>query len=78
MTTTQYVEISEYVEVDLEVDDIFNNLSSYEKDELLEMLLEDRTTHNKGYYIENLILGKSDSDILNNKKVSDKLIRLIK
>lgn len=78
MTTKQYVESSEYVEVDLDVEEIFNNLSSSEKDDLFEILLEDRTKYNKGYYIESLILGKSDSDILTNKKVWDKIIRFIK
>ncbi len=78
MTTKQYVEISEYIEVDLDVDEIYNNLSNSEKDELLEILLEDRTRYNKGYYIENLMLGKCDKDILNNKKIWDKLINLIK
>lgn len=78
MRTKQYIEISEYVEVDLDVDEIFNNLSNSEKDELLEMLLEDRTKYNKGYYIENLMLGKCDKDILNNKKIWEKLIKLIK
>lgn len=78
MTIKQYVEISEDVEIDLDVDEIFNNLSSSEKDELFEILLEDRTRYNKGYYIENLMLGKCDKDILNNKKVWDKLIKFIK
>ena len=44
----------------------------------IEILLEDRTKYNKGYYIENLMLGKCDSDILNNKKIWDKLIKFIK
>lgn len=78
MTIKQYVEISEDVEIDLDVDEIYNNLSNSEKDELFEILLEDRTRYNKGYYIENLMLGKCDKDILNNKKVWDKLINLIK
>ena len=78
MTIKQYVEISEDVEIDLDVDEIFNNLSSSEKDELFGILLEDRTRYNTGYYIENLMLGKCDKDILNNKKVWDKLIKLIK
>ena len=78
MRIIQEVEIWQDVEVDLDVDEIFNNLSSSEKDELLEILLEDRTRYSKGYYIENLILGKCDKDILNNKKIWDKLIKLIK
>lgn len=78
MRIKQEVEIWQDVEVDLVVDEIFNNLSSSEKDDLIEILLEDRSRYNKGYYIENLMLGKCDSDILTNKKVWDKLIKLIK
>ena len=78
MRIIQQVEIWQDVEVDLVVDEIFNNLSSSEKEDLLELLLEDRSRYNKGYYIENLMLGKCDSDILTNKKVWDKLIKLIK
>lgn len=78
MTIKQEVEIWQDVEVDLDVDEIFNNLSSSEKDELFGILLEDRTRYNTGYYIENLMLGKCDKDILNNKKVWDKLIKFIK
>ena len=78
MTIKQEVEIWQDVEVDLDVDEIFNNLSSSEKDDLIEILLEDRSRYNKGYYIENLMLGKCDKDILNNKKIWDKLIKFIK
>ena len=78
MRIIQEVEIWQDVEVDLVVDEIFNNLSSSEKEDLLELLLEDRSRYNKGYYIENLMLGKCDSDILTNKKVCDKLIKLIR
>ena len=78
MRIIQEVEIWQDVEVDLVVDEIFNNLSSSEKEDLLELLLEDRTRYSKGYYIENLILGKCDKDILNDKKIWDKLIKLIK
>ena len=78
MTITKEVKIYKDVEVDLDVDEIFNNLSSSEKDDLIELLLEDRSRYNRGYYIENLMLGKCDKDILNNKKVWDKLIKLIK
>jgi hypothetical protein len=78
MTIKQEVEIWQDVEVDLDVDEIFNNLNSSEKDDLIELLLEDRSRYNRGYYIENLILGKCDKDILNNKKIWDKLIKFIK
>ena len=78
MTIKQYVEISENVEIDLDIDEIYNNLSRAEKEDLLEMLLEYRINNDKNYYIEGLVLGKSDSDILNSKKIWDKIIRLIK
>ena len=72
------VEISTEVEVDLDLDDVYESLTSSEKEELLEMLLEHRGPEYRKYYIESIILGKSDSDILTNKKVWDKIIRLIK
>ena len=50
MTVKQYVEISEKVEIDLEVSEIYENLSRYEKEELLELLLEDRTYNDSNYY----------------------------
>lgn len=78
MTITKEVKIYKDVEIDLDIDDIYQNLSRSEKEELFELLLEDRMSYNKNYYIENLILGKCDSDILTNKKVWDKIIRLIK
>lgn len=78
MTITKEVKIYKDVEVDLDVDDIYQNLSRSEKEELFELLLEDRMSYNKGYYIENLMLGKCDKDILNNKKIWDKLIKFIK
>ena len=48
MRIIQEVEIWQDVEVDLVVDEIFNNLSSSEKDDLIEILLEDRSRYNKG------------------------------
>lgn len=76
MTITKEVKIYKDVEIDLDIDDIYQNLSRSEKEELFELLLEDRMSYNKNYYIENLILGKCDSDILTNKKVWDKIIQL--
>ena len=78
MTITKEVKIYKDVEIDLDIDDIYRNLSRSEKEELFELLLEDRMSYNKNYYIENLILGKCDSDILTNKKVWDKIIQLFK
>ena len=78
MTITKEVKIYKDVEIDLDIDDIYQNLSRSEKEEVFELLLEDRMSYNKNYYIENLILGKCDSDILTNKKVWDKIIQLFK
>lgn len=78
MTVKQEVQIWQDVEVDIDIDEIYENLSRSEKDELFELLLENHNRYNKDYYIESLILGKSDSDILTNKKVWDKIIKLIK
>lgn len=78
MTVKQEVQIWQDVEVDIDIDEIYENLSRSEKEELFELLLENHSRYNKDYYIENLVLGKSDSDILTNKKVWDKIIRLIK
>ena len=68
MTITKEVKIYKDVEIDLDIDNIYQNLSRSEKEELFELLLEDRSRYNKNYYIENLMLGKCDKDILNNKK----------
>ena len=72
------VDISTEVEIDIDVDDVYRNLTSSEKEDLLEMLIEHRGYNARNYYIESIILGKSDSDILTNKKVWDKLIKFIK
>lgn len=72
------VEISTDVEIDIDLDDVYKSLTSSEKEELLEMLLEHRGYDSRNYYIESIILGKSDSDVLTNKKVWDKIIKLIK
>jgi hypothetical protein len=78
MTITQEVQVWQDVDIDLDIDDIYQNLSTYEKEELLELLREDRARYNKGYYIEDLVIGKSDSEFLTDKKIWDKIIRLLK
>ena len=78
MTITKEEKIYKDVDVDLDIDDIYQNLSTYEKEELFELLREDRVKYNKGYYIEDLVLGKSDSEFLTDKKMWDKIIRLLK
>lgn len=77
MTLTKEVEILEDVEIELDVDEIYNNLSQDEKEELLDLLLSDNSL-NKDYYLESLFLGKTDYQILTDRKIIDKLIRTIK
>ena len=77
MTLTKEVEILEDVEIELDVDEIYNNLSQREKEELLDLLLGGNSL-NKNYYLETLFLGKTDAQILTDGKIIDKLIRIIK
>ena len=77
MTLTKEVEILEDVEIELGVDEIYNNLSQREKEELLDLLLSGNSS-NKNYYLETLFLGKTDAQILTDRKIIDKLIRIIK
>ena len=77
MTLIKEVEILEDVEIELDVDEIYNNLSQREKEELLDLLLGGNSS-NKNYYLETLFLGKTDAEILTDGKIIDKLIRTIK
>ena len=77
MTLIKEVEILEDVEIELDVDEIYNNLSQREKEELLDLLLGGNSS-NKNYYLESLFLGKTDAEILTDRKIIDKLIRTIK
>lgn len=77
MTLTKEVEILEDIEIELDVDEIYNNLSQSEKEELLDLLLRGDSV-NKDYYLESLFLGKTDVQILTDRKIIDKLIRTIK
>ena len=77
MTLIKEVEILEDVEIELGVDEIYNNLSQREKEELLDLLLGGNSL-NKNYYLETLFLGRTDAQILTDRKIIDKLIRIIK
>ena len=77
MTLIKEVEILEDVEIELDVDEIYNNLSQREKEELLDLFLGGNSS-NKNYYLETLFLGKTDAEILTDRKIIDKLIRTIK
>lgn len=77
MTLTKEVEILEDIEIELDVDEIYNNLSQSEKEELLDLLLRG-SSFNKDYYLESLFFGKTDAQILTDEKIIDKLIRTIK
>lgn len=76
MTLYQDVDIT--TEIELDVYEVYNSLSKYEKEETLDLLLQDYQNKNKEYYIESLVLGRTDTDILTNQKIWDKIIRLIK
>ena len=78
MTLYQDVDITTEVEIELDVCEVYNALSKYEKEEMLELLLRDYQNKNKEYYIESLVLGRTDTDILTNQKIWCKIIRLIK
>lgn len=78
MTLYQDVDITTEVEIELDVCEVYNALSKYEKEEMLDLLLQDYQNKNKEYYIESLVLGRTDTDILTNQKIWGKIIRLIK
>ena len=61
------------VDIDLSVKEIFRNLSSREKEELLDLILNENLSESN-YYLEGLFLGKKDYQILTDKKIWDKLI----
>ena len=61
------------VDIDLSVKEIFRNLSSREKEELLDLILNESVS-DSNYYLEGLFLGKKDYQILTDKKIWDKLI----
>lgn len=72
--------VSKYVETEVEFDltprEIYNELDSEEKEELLELLSRGLNA-SKQYSIANKLKYKSDSEILNDKDVWDYIIRLI-
>ena len=65
------------VDIDLSVKEIFRNISSREKEELLDLILNEKLP-DSNYYLEGLFLGKKDYQILTDKKIWDKLIKFIK
>lgn len=77
MRLTTEVEIIQDVDIDLDVCEIYNNLTSTEKEDLLDLLLDNRSCAND-YFLEGLFLGKSDTYITNNKKVWNQFITFIK
>lgn len=64
-------------DIELNSKEIFRNLSSREKEELLDLILNESVS-DSNYYLEGLFLGKKDYQILTDKKIWDKLIRFIK
>jgi hypothetical protein len=64
-------------DIELNSKEIFRNISSREKEELLDLILNEKVS-DSDYYLEGLFLGKKDYQILTDKKIWDKLIRFIK
>ena len=60
-------------DIELNPKEIFRNLSSREKEELLDLILNESVS-DSNYYLEGLFLGKKDYQILTDKKIWDKLI----
>ncbi len=75
MLINKDIEVNTYIE--LNPKEIFRNLSSREKEELLDLILNESVS-DSNYYLEGLFLGKKDYQILTDKKIWDKLIRFIK
>lgn len=81
MRLTQKVEVTQNIDINLDVDDIYNNLSLSEKKDLLELLISDRRRGNinyRNYYVEDLLTGVSDTEFLTSKKIWDEIIKLVK
>lgn len=73
MTIYKCVEVD--VDIDLSVREIYDELDSDDKEELLDLLLQEHS--NKSFSISNKLRSLSDSEILNDKEVWDYIIRLI-
>lgn len=71
--------ITTEVEVDIDVQDIYERLDDYEIKELLELIKNKKYNCNsKDYFLQNMIGGQTDTEILTNKEFLSNLIKLLK
>lgn len=73
---TFYKTIETDVDLDISVRDIYDELDSDEKEELLELLLQEHT--NKSFSISNKLKALSDDEFLNDIKTWDYIIKMVK
>ena len=74
MTIYKCVEVD--VDLDLSVREIYNELDSDDKEELLDLLLQEYT--NKSFSISNKLRSLSDDEFLNDTKTWDYIIKMVK
>ena len=64
------------VDIDLSAREIYNDLNSDEKEELLDLLLQEYS--NKNFSISNKLRSLSDDEFLNDQKTWDYIIKMVK
>ncbi len=64
------------IDIDLSPRDIYDELDTWEKEELLDLLLQENTS--KSFSISNKLRAVSDSEFLNDKELWDYIIKLVK
>lgn len=74
MTFYKNIEID--VDLDLSVREIYDELDSDEKEQLLELLLQEHS--NKSFSISNKLKALSDDEFLNDIKTWDYIIKMVK
>ena len=64
------------VDIDLSAREIYNDLNSDEKEELLDLLLQEYS--NKNFSISNKLRSLSDDEFLNDQKTWDYISKMVK
>ena len=64
------------IDIDLSPREIYDELNTLEKEELLNLLLQESTS--KSFSISNKLRDLSDSEFLNDKETWDYIIKLVK
>lgn len=73
---TFYKTVETDVDLDLSVREIYDELDSDEKEQLLELLLQEHS--NKSFSISNKLKALSDDEFLNDIKTWDYIIKMVK